>query len=76
MKALRNYSRDICVVTSERRSLHEVIFDEIEDVLGEDYNIIKIDKLTDCEIQQLDGLLDRYSLWTDLSASTDRLAYM
>ena len=76
VKALRNYSRDICVVTSERRSLHEVIFDEIEDVLGEDYNIIKIDKLTDCEIQQLDGLLDRYSLWTDLSASTDRLAYI
>ena len=76
VKALRNYSKDLCVITSERKSLHEVIFDEIEDVLGEDYTIIKIDKLTDREILQLDELLDKYSLWTDLSASTDRVAYI
>lgn len=76
VKALRNYSKNVCVVTSERRSLHEVIFDEIEDVLGEDYSIIKIDKLTDDEIQALDELLDRYSLWTDLSASVDRHRYI
>ena len=76
VKALRNYSKDLCVITSERKSLHEVIYDEIEDVLGEDYTIIKIDKLTDCEIQQLDKLLDKYSLWTDLSVSVDRAAYI
>lgn len=76
VKALRNYSKDVCVVTSERRSLHEVIFDEIEDVLGEDYKIIKIDKLSDHEIQALDELLDRYSLWTDLSASINRQTYI
>lgn len=76
IKVLRNYSKDVCVVTSERRSLHEVIYDEIEDVLGEDYNIVKIDKLTDREIIQLDKLFDHYSLWTDLSASTDRVTYI
>lgn len=76
VKALRNYSKDICVVTSERRSLHEVIFDEIEDVLGEDYYIVKIDKLSDSEIKSLDDLLDKYSLWTDLSASTIRQTYI
>lgn len=42
VKALRNYSKDLCVITSERKSLHEVIFDEIEDVLGEDYTIIRV----------------------------------
>lgn len=76
VKALRNYSKEICVVTSERKSLHEVIFDEIESVLGEDYKIIKIDKLSDSEIQELDELLDKYSLWTDLSALGNRQTYI
>lgn len=76
VKALRQYSKNVCVVTSERRALHEVIFDEIEDVLGEDYSTIKIDKLSDHEIQALDELFDRYSLWTDLSASINRQWYI
>jgi hypothetical protein len=76
IKTLRQYSKDICIVTSERRSLHEVIFDEIENVLGIDYKVIKIDKLSDNEIIALDKLLDKYSLWRDLSASTDREKYI
>ena len=76
VKSLRNYSKQICIITSERKSLHEVIFDEIEDVLGENYKVVNIDKLSDNEIQALDALLDKYSLWTDLSASTNRQSYI
>ena len=73
---MRNYSKQICIITSERKSLHEVIFDEIEDVLGEGYKVVNIDKLSDNEIRALDVLLDKYSLWTDLSASTNRQTYI
>lgn len=76
VRTLRNYSKQICIITSERKSLHEVIFDEIEDVLGEGYNVVNIDKLSDNEIRALDVLLDKYSLWTDLSASTNRQSYI
>ena len=50
VRTLRNYSKQICIITSERKSLHEVIFDEIEDVLGEGYKVVNIDKLSDNEI--------------------------
>ena len=76
VRTLRNYSKQICIITSERKSLHEVIFDEIEDVLGEGYKVVNIDKLSDNEIRALDVLLDKYSLWTDLSASTNRQSYI
>ena len=76
VRTLRNYSKQICIITSERKSLHEVIFDEIEDVLGDGYKVVNIDKLSDNEIRALDVLLDKYSLWTDLSAKTNRQTYI
>ena len=44
--------------------------------LGEGYKVVNIDKLSDNEIRALDVLLDKYSLWTDLSASTNRQSYI
>lgn len=76
VKSLRKIDSSFCIVTSERKSLHEVIYDEIEDVLGEDYNVVKIDKLDDVEIQSIDNILDHYSLWGQLTASRDRIQYI
>lgn len=54
------------LITSERIHLHEVIYDEIEDTIGE-YKTINIDSLTDNEINAFDGYLANYSLWKDFT---------
>jgi mRNA-degrading endonuclease YafQ of YafQ-DinJ toxin-antitoxin module len=64
------------LITSERIHLHEVIFDEIEDVIGE-YKTINIDFLTDEELKSFDDYLSNYSLWKEFTTKpAERIKYM
>ncbi|QGY45926.1 hypothetical protein GM418_20285 [Maribellus comscasis] len=64
------------LITSERIHLHEVIFEEIEDTIGE-YETINIDSLTDNELTILDNYLSNYSLWKEFTTKpAERIEYM
>ncbi len=64
------------IITSERVHLHEVIFDEIEDIIGE-YKTINIDSLSDNEIIAFDDCLSNYSLWKEFTTKpTERINYI
>jgi len=64
------------LITSERINLHEVIFDEIETILGE-YRTLNIDALTDDEVTVFDDYLSNYSLWKEFTTKpVERINYM
>lgn len=63
------------IITSERQSYHDAIYDEIEDVLG-GYYTISINKLDEKESQQIDYLFDRYAVWGKLSVPEKRKNYL
>ena len=64
------------LITSERTHFHEVIFDEIEDTIGE-YKTININSLNDDEINEFDKYLDCYSLWKEYTTDRQkRINYM
>lgn len=65
------------LITSERIHLHEVIYDQIEGVIGE-YETINIDSLTDNELEVFDEYLSHYSLWKEFTTKPpkERTVYM
>ena len=64
------------IITSERIHLHEVIFDEIENTIGE-YQIVNIDSLTDSEVSVFDEYLSNYSLWKEFTTKpVERINYI
>jgi hypothetical protein len=65
------------LITSERITLHEVIGDEIENVIGV-YKTLSIDTLTSEELSIFDNYLSKYALWKEFTTtdSVKRIDYM
>ena len=64
------------IITSERQSYHDAVYEEIQDVLG-GYQTISIDRLDEKESAQMDELFAHYSVWGDLSAlPEERINYL
>jgi hypothetical protein len=75
IRSLTETSSTNVIITSERQSYHDAIYDEIEDVFG-GYQTISINKLDDKESKRIDDLFDRYSVWGNLSVPERRKNYL
>lgn len=75
--SLRKTSNSLVIVTSERQALHDVIYEDIQSILG-NYVTISVDKLQRNERIEVDHLFDMYSVWGDLThlAMDARVAYI
>lgn len=58
------------IVTSERQSYHDAIYDEILSDLGA-YETVSIDKLNSEEVAAISKLFEKYSVWGTYSASAE-----
>lgn len=68
--------RNQILITSERTPIHEVTFDDVEQIIGK-YRTINLDSLSDEELKCLDKYLLDYSLWKDLTTRDyDRINFM
>ena len=63
---LRKLSNSLVVITSERQALHDVIYEDIQSILG-NYVTISVDKLQQSERIETERLFDMYSVWGDLT---------
>lgn len=76
IKSIVTSSDTNIVITSERRSYHDAIYDDIQQVLG-NYETISIDRLDMDESIAINNLFSKYSIWGSLSAMSEeeRLNY-
>ena len=75
IRCLTTTSTTNVIITAERQSYHDAIYDEIHDVFG-GYKTISINKLDDTEAERIDELFARYSVWGDLSVPSKRRNYL
>lgn len=75
IRSLTETSTTNVIITSERQSYHDAIYDEIEDVFG-GYQTISINRLDNKESKRIDYLFDRYAVWGNLSIPEKRKNYL
>lgn len=75
IRCLTSTSKTNVIITAERQSYHDAIYDEIQDVLG-GYSTISINRLDNKESIRIDDLFTKYSVWGNLSVPSKRKNYL